>query len=156
MEEQQNQTQEEISDEDAIMKIAAAMKDNAPSQEEKQNVHTFLFNVVTAKDTTKIGNLRDDKDYNELGFPNWTVRGSLDMARISGMIMDNPFFEGYFKQAAEDALGTSLSRNGFLVKQASLQTKQIVDATRRKKTNKGWFSKKEETSGGEITDSSST
>ena len=92
VEEQTQQTQEEITDEEAIMKIAAAMKDNAPSQEEKQNVHTFLFNVVTAKDTTKIGNLRDDKEYNELGFPNWTVRGSLDMARISGMVMDNEFF----------------------------------------------------------------
>jgi hypothetical protein len=155
MEEQTQQTQtEEMSDNEAIMKIAAAMKDNAPSQEEKQNVHTFLFNVVTAKDTTKIGNLRDDKDYNELGFPNWTVRGSLDMARISGMVMDNPFFEEYFKQAAEDALATSLSRNGFLIRQASVQTRQIVDATRRKKTNKGWFKKEETSSGGDITSSS--
>lgn len=154
MEEQTQQTQtetEELTDEQAIMKIAAAMKDNAPAQEEKQNVHTFLFNVVTAKDTTKIGNLRDDKDYNELGFPNWTVRGSLDMARISGMVMDNPFFEGYFKQAAEDALATSLSRKGFLVLQASTSTKQIVDATKRRKINKGWFKKDAiEESGGNI------
>jgi len=149
MEEQQVQS-EEITDEEAIMKIAAAMKDNAPSQEEKQNVHTFLFNVVTAKDSTKIGNLRDDKEYNELGFPNWTVRGSLDMARISGMIMDNNFFEDYFKQAAEDALATSLSRNGFLIKSAVTQVKSISDSTKRRKINKGWFSgKKIEESGGD-------
>ena len=149
MEEQQVQS-EKITDEEAILKIAAAMKDNAPAQEEKQNVHTFLFNVVTAKDTTKIGNLRDDKDYNELGFPNWTVRGSLDMARISGMIMDNNFFEDYFKQAAEDALATSLSRNGFLIKSAVTQVKSISDSTKRRKINKGWFSgKKIEESGGD-------
>ena len=150
VEEQTQQTQEEITDEEAIMKIAAAMKDNAPSQEEKQNVHTFLFNVVTAKDTTKIGNLRDDKEYNELGFPNWTVRGSLDMARISGMVMDNEFFEGYFKQAAEDALATSLSRNGFLIKAAVTQVKSVSDSTKRRKVNKGWFGKKDiEESGGD-------
>jgi hypothetical protein len=148
LETQQTQS-EEMSDEETIMKIAAAMKDNAPSQEEKQNVHTFLHNVVIAEDTTKIGNLRDDKEYNELGFPNWTARGSLDMARISGMIMDNTFFEDYFKRSAEDTFATSLSRNGFLVKSAVTQVKNVADATRRKKINKGWFKKSEEESGGD-------
>ncbi len=149
MEEQTQQTEEQLSDEEAIMKIAAAMKDNAPSQEEKQNIHTFLHNVVIAKESTKIGNLRDDKEYNELGFPNWTARGSLDMARISGMIMDNNFFEEYFKQAAEDTFATSLSRNGFLIKSSVTQVKNVADATRRKKINKGWFKKSEEESGGD-------
>jgi len=146
---QQTQTEEQLTDEEAILKIAAAMKDNAPAQDEKQNIHAFLNNVVIAKDSTKIGNLRDDKDYNELGFPNWTARGSLDMARISGMVMDNEFFEGYFKQAAEDTFATSLSRNGFLIKSAVTQVKNVADATRRKKVNKGWFKKTEEDSGGD-------
>jgi len=32
--------------EDDIMKLAQAMKDNVPTQDEKQNVHTFLHSVV--------------------------------------------------------------------------------------------------------------
>jgi len=144
--------QEELTDEQAIMKLAAAMKDNAPTQEDKQSVHTFLFNVATAEDTKKTGNLRDDKEMNELGVPVHNVRGSLELKRISSFIMDNTFFEDWFKQEAEETLATSLSREGFLVKQATVQVKQVADMTRRKKTNKGWFGKdkKIEESGGTI------
>lgn len=139
----------DISDEEALMKIAQAMKDNAPSPEEKQNVHTFLLNVVTTKDTTKVGNLRDDKELNELGVPGYNVRGAKEMARISYQIMDNEYFSNYFREEAEDTLATSLSREGFLVKQATVQTKQVADITKRRKINKGWFKKTEETSGGD-------
>jgi len=149
------QQQEELSDEEAIMKIAAAMKDNAPSQEDKQSIHTFLFNVATAPITTKVGNLRDDKEINELGIPVHNVRGSLEMARISSLIMENDFFKDWFEQEAESTLATSLSREGFLVKQATTQTKQVADVTRRKKINKGWFKSREESSGGDTTNQSS-
>lgn len=141
--------QKDLSDEEAIMKIASLMKDNAPTQEDKQSVHTFLFNVATAGDTTKTGNLRDDKDMNELGIPAHNVRGSLELARISDLIMDNEVFSEWFKKEAEETLATSLSREGFLVKSATTTTKQISDMTRRKKVNKGWFGKTTtESSGG--------
>jgi len=146
-----SEQEQEMSDEEAIMKIASAMKDNTPTQEEKQNVHTFLFNVALAKDTTKIGNLRDDDKLNELGIPRYTVRGSLELARISDKIMNNSFFSDYFKGGAEEALSTSLSREGFLIKQATTQTKQVADVTRRRKINKGWFKSKTEESGGDTT-----
>lgn len=143
---------QELSDEEAIQKIAMAMKDNAPSQDEKINVHTFLRDVVVTPDATRVGNLRDDKDMNELGMGSYTVRGCKDMSLISGKIMNNPFFAEYFDKKGQDILATSLSRGGFLVRQASVQTKQVVDATRRRKTNSGWFGKKtEEISGGDIT-----
>lgn len=148
----QEMTQE---DEEALMKIAQAMKDNAPSPEEKQNVHTFLLNVVITKDTTKVGNLRDDKEMNELGIPTYNVRGAKEMSRISNLIMDNEYFGNYFKEESEDTLATSLSREGFLVKQATIQTKQVADITKRRKINKGWFTKKEEVSGGDTTTSTS-
>ena len=135
--------EQELSDEEAIMKIAAAMKDNAPTAEDRQSVHAFLHNVATADETTKVGNLRDDKELNELGLPPHTVRGSLEMARISDKIMNNDFFKDYFKAEAEDTLATSLSREGFLVRQATTSTKQISDITKRKKVNKGWFGKKQ-------------
>jgi hypothetical protein len=145
------QTEQEMSDEQALYKIAQAMKDNAPSQDEKQNVFTFLFNIATAKDTTKVGNLRDDKDLNELGIPEMNVRGAKELALISEKIMGNDFFKNYFLEEAEITLATSLSRNGFLVRSAVTQVKQVADATRRRKINKGGFGKEKiETSGGDI------
>ena len=151
----QVESTESISDEEAILKIAQAMKDNAPTPDEKQNVHTFLTAVIQADEPSKIikvGNLRDDKDMNELGLPTYHVRGDKDMALISSKIMNNDYFSTYFELESQNTLATSLSRMGFLVRQATVQTKQISDATVRKKTNKGWFGKKsEETSGGDIT-----
>lgn len=145
--------EKEMSDEEAIMKIAAAMKDNVPSQDEKQNVHTFLMNVVQtekAVNISKVGNLKDD-DPDELGSPRWNVRGALEMARISDKLMENDFFKEYFEAQAVETLSTSLSRNGFLIKQGTTSTKQIADVTKRKKINKGWFGKeKVEESGGEV------
>ena len=139
-----------LSDEEALMKIAQAMKGEAPTSDEKQNVHTFLFNVATSNDTTKTGNLQVDKDINELGVPQYTVRGAKEMALISNMIMDNEYFAKYFEIDAENTLATSLSREGFLVKQGTTQTKFVGDVTKRRKVNKGWFGKEKiETSGGE-------
>lgn len=149
---QQTKPEENMSDEEALLKIAQAMKDNAPTIDEKQNVHSFLRDVVLAPNTTKIGNLRDDKELDELGIPEHTVRGCKEMARIANNIMGNEFFEKYFNAEAEDTLATSLSRGGFLVRQATVQTKQIADITKRRKINKGWFGKqKSEESGGDTT-----
>ena len=106
--------QAEISDEEAILKIAEAMKDNASVVDEKNNVHTFLHNVAIADDTTKLGNLRDDKDINELGLPQFSVRGSKELARIARSIIGNEEIAAYFDKVSEDTLATSLSREGFL------------------------------------------
>jgi len=146
-EETQTKDEDELTEDD-IMKLAQAMKNNVPTQDEKQNVHTFLHSVVVADDTKKIGNLKDDKDFSELGTPTHTVRGSLEMARISEKIMDNTFFRDWFKEEAEDTLATSLSRGGFLIRQATVQTKNVADVTKRTKLNKGWFKKTEEKTGG--------
>ena len=147
--------EQEMSDEEAIMKIASAMKDNAPTQEERQNIHTFLTNVVQTEQIdklSKVGNLRDDKEVNELGVPRWHVRGGLEMARISDKIMNNNFFKEYFQAQVSETLATSLSREGFLIRQGTTSTKQVADVTKRRKINKGWFGKeKVEESGGDTT-----
>ncbi len=62
MTEEKETSTEDLTDEQILMKLAVAMKDNAPTQEEKQNVHSFLDNVVKAIDSKKIANLRDDKE----------------------------------------------------------------------------------------------
>jgi len=149
------QIDENMSDEEALQRITLAMKENAPSQDDKNNMHTFLLNVVQADEIdklAKIANLRDDKDLNELGLPIWTVRGGLDMAMISDKLMDNDFFKGFFEQQVRNTLTTSLSRDGFLIKMNATTTKQVADTTKRKKINKGMFGKKtEETSGEGVT-----
>ena len=148
----EEEQQQSMSDEEALMRIAAAMKENAPVSDDKQNVHTFLINVIQAEDNTKIGFLRDDKDLNELGVPEYTVRGDKDLALISKSIMSNDLFTAYFEQEAQNTLATSLSRDGFVIRQATTTTKQVADATRRRKVNKGWFGRKsiEETGGDTI------
>ena len=152
VEPQQPPQEDNISDEEALMRVAAAMKDSAAGQEEKHSVPSFLFNVVKAKDSTKVGNLRDDKELNELGAPVYSVRGAKEMQLISRMIMENDYFASYFEQEAEDALSTSLSREGFLIRQVNLQTKQVADITKRRTINKGWFGKsKIEETGGDTT-----
>ena len=144
----------EMSDEEAIQQIALAMKDNVPAQDEKNNVHTFLTGVIQTEDidkVAKVGNLRDD-EVNELGIPQWNVRGALRMARISQRLMGNKFFQEYFEAQAAETLVTSLSRNGFLIKQGTTLTKQVADVTKRRKVNKGWFGKeKVEETGGDTT-----
>ena len=146
---------ENMSDDEALRRITEAMKQNAPSQDDKNNMHTFLLNVVQAEDmdkVAKVGNLKDDKDLNELGNPIWTVRGALDMAMLSEKLMDNTFFKEFFQAQAKNTLITSLSRDGFLAKLAVTTTKNVADITRRRKTNKGMFGKKsEETSGESVT-----
>lgn len=141
--------EDNMSDDEAIMKLAAAMKGNEPTTDDKLSVPAFLFNVVTSEDSTKVGNLDNDKDNNELGYPKHNVRGSFRLARISDQIIDNPYFTAWFKAEAEETLATSLSKGGFLVRQATSQTKIVADATKRRKVNKGWFgSRKIEESGG--------
>jgi hypothetical protein len=157
-EEQQPKTSssEEMTDEEAILKIASAMKDTPTSQDEKQNVYTFLTNVIQVNDidkVTKLGNLKDDKEINELGLPQWNLRGTLGMARISSMLMNNKFYSDYFEKQAWETSSSSLSREGFVIRQATISTKQVVDATRRRKVNRGMFGRKTiEESGGDIID----
>lgn len=150
----EEQQEQEMSDEEAIMRIANAMKDNAPNSEDRHNIHTFLNNVVqgeTIERIMKTGNLRDDSELNELGVPQWNVRGALAMARISDKLMGNVFFKEYFEAQAKETLGTSLSREGFIIRTAATTTKQVVDATKRRKVNKGMFGQRStETQGGDI------
>lgn len=146
------ENQQEMSDEEAILKIAQAMKDNTPSSDEKQNVHTFLINVVQGENierVAKTGNLRDDNDLNELGIPQWNVRGAMAMARIAKMLMNNTFYQEYFESQAKETLATSLSREGFLDRLATIQTKQVADITKRTTKNKGMFKSKTVSTGGD-------
>lgn len=112
----------------------------SPAPEEKYNVHLFLHRVATASDTTKIGFLGD----NEVGIPQYPTRALKTFAIIASDIIGNEHIANYFNKESEIVTSTSLSKQGFLVKQATTQTRHIGDVTKLRKKNKGWFSKKED------------
>ena len=127
--------------EEERMELAKYLSEyGTPISSDKANLHTFLTNVVTAEDTTKLGFLNDD----ELGLMKHPLRAYKNLALISGKIMDNPFFEEYFAAEAEIVTSTSLSKDAKLLNLAVIQRKQVEDVTKRTKPNKGWFKKKGE------------
>lgn len=112
----------------------------APSPEEKYNVHVFLHRVATSPNTVKVANLSVE----ELGMPKYPVRSILEFALIAEDIIGNKFIADHFKKQAEITNSTSLSKEGFLVKQATTTTRQIADVSKPKKVNRGWFGRRKE------------
>ena len=112
---------------------------SAPLPDEKYNVHVFLHRVATADDTTKVGFLKHE----EIGNPQYPTRSLKDFQLIAEDIIGNKYIAEHFKKQSEIVTSTSLSEEGFLVRQATTQTRQVADVTRRKKPNKGWFKKKD-------------
>ena len=124
--------------------LASALGYGASSPEGKHNVHTFLHNIATAKDTTKIGFLKEE----EIGLPKNPVRTYKTLASIAGSIMDNEDLANYFNNKSEILTSTSLSREGFLDKLAVVQRRELADVTSKpRKENKGWFKPKDKQEG---------
>lgn len=115
----------------------------------KHNVHTFLHNVATAKDTTKLGNLSEA----ELGMMENPVRAYKFLALFSDKIMKKEGLKDFFNTRSEIGTATSLSKHGFLTKLAVVTRKELADVTpKERKENKSWFKskdKKQEGEGGE-------
>lgn len=117
-----------------------------PIPEGKNNVHTFLHNVATAEDTTKLGYLKDE----EIGKLENPVRSFKFMALFADKIMNKPELSKFFNQRSEIATSTSLSRDAMLLKLAVTQKKELADITAKpRKENKGWFGK-DKNKGGEV------
>lgn len=107
--------------------------------DEKHNTHSFLTKVVEEDDTTKVGNL----EIEEIGEPKLPQRTLKELALFSKEIANMPEFAEYFNKEAEILTSTSLSKEGFLTKLATITTRQVADITQQpKKKNKGWFKKK--------------
>jgi len=117
-----------------------AQSQAAPMPEEKYNVHLFLHRVATSEDTTKIGNLKEE----EVGVPKHPIRAFKEFALISEKIIGNDYIADYFKKESEIVTSTSLSKDGFLVRQATVQTKLLGDISKTRRENKGWFKKKDD------------
>lgn len=113
----------------------------APTPDPKHNVHTFLDMIARAKDTSKLGNLKDE----ELGIMSHTVRANKVAHLIANEIIGDKELADYYAKKSEITTATSLSRGGFLPKLAVITKKEstVADLTPEKKENKGWFKKKE-------------
>lgn len=107
--------------------------------EPKQNVHTFLFNVATADDTTKLGYLKED----EIGMLPNPIRSYKHLQQFASNIMHKEDLGKFFGANSEIVTSTSLSRGGFLVDRAVVQKRELKDTTKTLKENKSWFKKKD-------------
>lgn len=133
-------TEEQLTEQEKeLVREIAGYGGSAP--EGKHNVHTFLFNVATAEDTTKLGNLTEQ----ELGNLDSPVRAYKHLASFAKDIMDKPELSSYFGSQGEIATATSLSKHGFLVSKATESVRKVADITKKpRKENSGWFGKKKE------------
>ena len=127
-----------MSDEELAEKLQQ-LAGTTPVPDQKYSMYTFLHNVATADDTSKIGNLSQE----ELGMPQRPLRSDKSIGLWCGDVMENPFFEEFFNKEAEITTSTSLSKDGKLIGLAVLQRREMADMTKPKKENKGWFKKKD-------------
>ena len=112
---------------------------NTPTADAQNNVHTFLHNVATAKDTTKTGNLTIE----ELGNPTLPSRTYKELELFCNSVANMDWYGEYFRKKGEILTSTSLSREAKLITLAisSLQKREMADVTKQRKPNKGWFKK---------------
>lgn len=114
--------------------------------EGKPGVHAFLFNVATAKDTTKLGNLEKE----EVGLPDNTLRSLQSLKVFARKVMDNETLADIFEHESEVVTATSLSKQALLVRLAVTQKRQLEDITKTQSSNKSWFKKKDDTEKEEV------
>lgn len=116
--------------------------------EGKQNIHSFLKDVIKSEDTTRTGNL----DMTELGYPKLPVRTYKELQLFCNDIGSKKSGWGdYFNKMSEIQTSTSLSKEAILLKlSATLRRESLladVSPERKEvKENKGWF-KKDNSSG---------
>jgi hypothetical protein len=131
--------EEQLTDsEKAELKDILGYGSNLPDA--KQNVHTFLFNVATANDTTKLGYLKEE----EIGMMANPIRSYKHLQQFATSIMKKEKLGDFFGANSEIVTSTSLSRGGFLVDRAVVQKRELKDTTGslEKKQNKSWFKSK--------------
>lgn len=116
----------------------------SPMPEEKHSVHSFLHKVATSPDTTKLGYLKDE----ELGIPKLPIRTHKELAVFSKTVCNLDEFEKFFSAMSEITTSTSLSRDAKLLELAVVNRRELADVTKRPRTKRGFFKRREESEGG--------
>ena len=118
--------------------------------EGKQNIHSFLTNVIKAPDTTKTGNLTID----ELGYPKLPVRTYKELELFCNDVWsEKEGWGNYFNKMSEIQTSTSLSKDAILLKLSATLRKELADVSperKEMKENKGWFKSKDNQQQGSI------
>ena len=109
--------------------------------ESKANVHSFFTNVVKSDDTLKVGNLNEA----ELGISKLPVRTYKELELFANDVANQKEWGEYFKQMSEIQTASSLSKEGFLLRQINTTKKELADVTSKPKENAGWFKSKKDT-----------
>ena len=117
----------------------------APMPEEKHSVHSFLYKVATSEYTTKLGYLNEE----ELGMPKLPLRTHKELAVFSKEVCGLDIFADYFNKIGEITTSTSLSKNAKLLELAVINRRQLEDVTKKPRTKRGFFKKRDESEGGE-------
>lgn len=131
--------EEEMTLEQAEQLLGENFGNMTPVPEEKYNVHTFLTNIATSKDTTKTGFLSDE----EVGIAKLPQRTCKELALYCRDVANMEEYAQYFEKKSEILTSTSLSKEGFLTQLAVIMRKESTNLLKASgKENKGWFKKK--------------
>ena len=106
--------------------------------EGKSNLHTFFTKIIKNPDTTRVGNLNEE----ELGHSLVPVRTYKELALFSKDIANQTEWGNYFEAMSQIQTSTSLSKDALLIKLSVTQKKELADVTPKRKSNTGWFKKK--------------
>ena len=111
---------------------------SSPTAAKKDNIFKFFRDILTVKDTTRIGNLKPE----ELGLSKLGVRHYLELANF----MDSEGMDtvkDYFVNRSNIVTSTSMSRKGFWSQLFVTQIKREQKDKVKEPEKKGWFKKKE-------------
>ena len=96
--------------------------------EGKQNLHTFFTKVIQSASTTRVGNLNEV----ELGTSKLPLRTYKELSLFCEDIAGDIPFSEFFTKIGEIQTGTSLSKEGFLMKLSNTIKKELADVSKRK------------------------
>jgi len=105
---------------------------SSPQAEEKHSVFTFFNRILQTKDTLKVSNLKE----NELNSVR-ILRNAANYADLVGL----DIVASYINGKSETLLGSSLSREGFLIRQSITQKKEVKSDSRMRRMKKNWYGK---------------
>ena len=122
--------------EEELKKLEEPTSYGFPEAEKKENIFKFFKEILSLKDTTRIGNLGSS----ELGTTKLGTRHFKEVGLFAD-VMGLDKVALYLNNRAEILSSTSMSRKGFWAKLFVTQIKK-EQKIEPKEVKKGWFSKK--------------
>jgi len=127
--------EEQITDRE-VLKALGLDEMPTPVSEDKQGMFSFFKRIISNTFNIKTGNLNEI----ELGMVKIPVRTNLELAGYCEAMGMLPFAKA-FKNDAQVVLGTSLSRDGFLIREAVTTRREGKTEVKSQKpqVKRGWF-----------------